>query len=135
ALNASTSDFIVANSLATVSTAGGGITLSANQQPAPTSGLPFIGINVNNATVQSATGAITLGGAGGTTGIDNFGVEIHAGGKVQETGGPAALISITGSANDGTSAAIAFVNGAVSTSGTVTLTANGGSITEGAANA
>src|SRR5262249_52712132 len=42
--------------------------------------------------------------------------------------------SITGSARDGTSAPITFVNGAVSTVGDVSLTANGGSITEGAPN-
>jgi hypothetical protein len=131
ALGASTSAFIVANSGAAVTTASGGITLSANQQT-PHTGGTFVGININGATVQSATGAITLAGAGGTTGINNYGVEIQAGGKVQETGGPGALISVTGSADDSSSAAVMFAtNGAVSTLGFVKITANGGSISEG----
>ncbi|HEX4797023.1 MAG TPA: hypothetical protein VH370_24745, partial [Humisphaera sp.] len=131
ALSASTSDFIVANPLSSISTNSGGITLSANQQLTPTSGA-FIGININNATVQSTTGGAVLKGTGGNTGSNNFGVEIHAGGQVKATGAPTADISITGSANDGTSAAIAFASGKVSTLGYATLTANGGSITESA---
>ena len=82
----------------------------------PTSGT-FIGININNATVQSTTGAVTLTGTGGNTGSNNYGVEIQAGGKVQATGASPALVSITGSADDGASAAIAFANGNVSTIG------------------
>jgi hypothetical protein len=133
ALSASTSDFIVANSGSTITTDSGGITLSANQQKTPTSG-NFIGININSATVQSATGAITLAGTGGNTKSNNYGVEIQAGGTVKETGAPAALLSVTGSAEDGTSAAITFNNGAISTAGDVTLTGNSGSITEAAPN-
>jgi len=131
ALSASTSDLIVANSGSSITTVSGGITLSANQQTSSTGG-NFIGINVNNATVQSATGVITLQGTGGNSGTNNYGVEIQAGAKVQVTGAPAPLLSITGSANDGTSAAIMFDDGDVSTLGDVSLTANGGSITEGA---
>ena len=123
ALNASTSDFIVANSGSSITTDSGGITLSANQQVTPTSG-NFIGINVNNATVESTTGAVTLTGKGGNTGSNNYGVEIQAGGKVQATGASPALLSITGSADDGTSAGIMFNNGAVSSAGDVSLTAN-----------
>ena len=59
-------------------------------------------------------------------------MEIQAGGKVQATGGPAALISITGAPGAGTSAGITFNNGNVSTPGFVDLTANGGSIAEAA---
>jgi hypothetical protein len=129
ALSASTSDFIVANPGASVTANSGGITLSANQQSTPTSG-SFVGININNATVQSATGGVVLNGTGGTAGSNNFGVEIQAGGKVQATGGPTADISITGTANG--AAAIAFVNGQISSLGFVTLTANGGGITEAA---
>ncbi len=132
ALSASTSDLIVTNSGSSITTVSGGITLSANQQT-PSTGGNFIGINVNNATVQSATGVITLQGAGGNSGSNSYGVEIQAGAKVQVTGAPAPLLSITGSANDGISAAIMFAtNGNVSTLGDVSLTANGGSITEGA---
>ncbi len=131
-LSASTSDFIVANPGSSITTASGSITLSANQQATPRSG-NFIGINVNNATIQSAAGAISLAGKGGDTGINNFGVEIQAGGKVSETGATPALVSITGSANDATSAAIAFNNGAVTTIGSATFTANDGSITHVAA--
>ena len=130
--SASTSDFIVANSGSSITTGSGGITLSANQQMSSTGG-NFIGINVNNATVESTTGAVTLTGKGGNTGSNNYGVEIQAGGKVQATGASPALLSITGSADDGTSAGIMFNNGTVSTAGDVTLTANGGSITEAGA--
>ena len=105
ALSASTSDFIVANSGSSITTDSGGITLSANQQVTPTSGT-FIGIDINNATVQSTTGAVTLTGTGGNTGSNNYGVEIQGGGKVQATGTSPALLSITGSAGDSTSAGI-----------------------------
>ena len=132
ALSASTSDFIVANSGASITTVSGGITLSANQQTSSTGG-NFIGINVNNATVQSATGPITLSGTGGNGGSKNYGVEIQAGGEVQTTGAAPALL-INGTTNDGTSAAIMFDNGNVSTLGDVILTGNGkgGSISEAA---
>ncbi|MDB5332089.1 MAG: C-terminal target protein, partial [Phycisphaerales bacterium] len=93
-LSASTSDFIVANPGASVTTNSGGITLSANQQITPTSGT-FIGIDINNATVQSATGGVVLKGTGGNSGSTDYGVEIQGGGKVQATGGPTADLSIT----------------------------------------
>lgn len=128
ALSASTSDFIVANPGASVTTVSGGITLSANQQVTPRSG-NFIGININNATVQSATGGLVLMGTGGNSGSTDYGVEIQGGGKVQATGGPTADLSITGTAKGG-GAAIAFANGQISSLGFVTLTANGGGITE-----
>ena len=131
ALSAATTASIVANPNSSITTASGGITLSANQQATPRTG-PFVGIDVNGATVQSAAGAVSLAGRGGTTGTNNVGVAIRAGGKVQETGAAPALISITGSANDGASAAIALDGGAVSTVGSVTLTANGGTITQAA---
>jgi hypothetical protein len=133
ALVASTSDFIVANPGSSITTVSGGISLSANQQTSSTGG-NFIGINVNNATVQSATGVITLQGMGGNTASPNpsYGVEIQAGAKVQVTGGPAPLLSITGSANDGKSAAVMFESDIVSTLGDLSLAANNGSITEGA---
>ncbi len=134
ALSASTSDLIVANPGSSITTDSGGITLSANQQTTPTSG-SFVGINVNDATIQSTTGPITLEGTGGNTGSTSYGVEIQGGGEDAGDEGPGpALLSITGSANDGTSAAIAFADGAVSSAGNVTLTANGGNITELAAN-
>lgn len=134
ALSASTSGFVVANSGASITTVSGGITLSANQQVTPIGGT-FVGININNATVQSATGAITLQGKGGNAGSSNYGVEIQAAGKVQATGLSPALLSITGSTNDGASPAITFNNGAVSSTGNVSLTGANGSITEAATNA
>jgi hypothetical protein len=84
ALDAATNGFIVANPGSSVTTVSGGITLSANQQMPSASGT-FVGINVNDAMVQSATGPITLEGTGGNSGSDDFGVEIQAGAEVQMT--------------------------------------------------
>ena len=86
----------------TVSTAGGNLTLSANQQTTVTTG-NFVGINVNAATVQSATGKVLLQGAGGNnSGGDQYGVEIQGGGKVQTTGGTGTVtLQGTGGASSG----------------------------------
>ncbi|HVX64613.1 MAG TPA: hypothetical protein VHC19_28590, partial [Pirellulales bacterium] len=132
-LDATVSTSIVLNSGADVSTSSGDITLKANQQATPTSG-NFVGINVNNATLATATGAITLAGKGGNSGSGNYGVEIQAGGQVQATGFSPALVSITGAPGDGASAGILFANGAVASTGDVTLSGAGGSITESQTN-
>lgn len=63
-LSASTTLNIVASSGARISTTAGNLTLSANQQATPTGG-NFVGINVNDATIQSATGSVLLEGTGG----------------------------------------------------------------------
>lgn len=133
-LNATVSTSIVVNSGANVSTTSGDITLNANQQATPTSG-NFAGININNATIASTTGAITLKGKGGNSGSNNYGVDIQGGGNVQATGVLPALLSITGAPGDGASAAILFANGNVSSTGDVSLTGAGGSITQGQASA
>src|SRR5439155_22735833 len=76
----------------------GSITLSANQQSPATTG-DFVGIDVNNATIEAiGTGAITLSGRGGTGGAGpQYGVYVHG------TGGPIILsnsgaVTVTGTA-------------------------------------
>ncbi len=132
-LDATVSTSIVLNSGANASTSSGDIKLNANQQATPTSG-NFVGININNAVLATATGAITLAGKGGNSGSGNYGVEIQAGGQLQATGVSPALVSITGAPGDGASAGILFANGAVSSTGDVTLSGAGGSITESQTN-
>ncbi|MCO6459575.1 MAG: VCBS repeat-containing protein, partial [Pirellulaceae bacterium] len=80
-------------------TADGAITLHANQQPTPTAG-NFIGINVSNASIGSASGAITLAGRGGNDAAgDQFGVRIQSGGGVGS--GTSGTVSVTGTGGAG----------------------------------
>ncbi len=88
---------IKVNSGASIKTAGGDLTLKANT--AGTTGGQFIGIFVNGATVESATGSVLLDGTGGDSGVDNHGVEIGNGGIVQTTGG-SGTVTIDGAGGD-----------------------------------
>jgi hypothetical protein len=77
-----------------ITTVNGDLTLSANQQPTPTSG-GFTGVAVNGGTVQSTgTGNVTITGRGGTSGGSQFGVWVTAGGTIQ--GGTAGAVHVTG---------------------------------------
>jgi hypothetical protein len=95
--SASTSRNIVVNSGASLTTANGNLTLSANQQLTPTTG-NFVGINVNGGLVQ-ATGAgnVSVKGKGGnSTSNNNFGVQVNAAGAQITANGGAVLVEGTG---------------------------------------
>src|SRR5262249_60370753 len=78
----STGRNIVVNSGTGWTSTAGNLSFSANQQATPTSG-NFIGIDVNNATIGSSLGAITLQGRGGNdAGGSQFGVYLHGGAVV-----------------------------------------------------
>src|SRR5262249_43935904 len=110
----------------------GGITLSANQQTPATSG-NFNGIEINNATVTSATGAILLQGKGGDTGNNNYGVVLEGGTVVSSTGtgAGAATITLVGSSGGGTSASLGVLISDANTKitsvdGAIQITGTGG---------
>ena len=76
---------IVVSSGASLAVEDGDLTLSANQQGAPTSGT-FVGIEINGSLVTtSGSGAITLLGRGGDSGNSNRGVFLTNGGTVSST--------------------------------------------------
>jgi hypothetical protein len=88
---------IVLNPGASVMTNGGPLTLKANE--AGTMGGNFVGIDVNGATLNAGTGAMTLLGKGGTTGDENYGVALWTGAQLLTTSG---VIDITGTGGSGT---------------------------------
>ncbi|HUY90682.1 MAG TPA: DUF4214 domain-containing protein [Pirellulales bacterium] len=97
-LDANVDSSIAVNSGASLSTTSGNITLQANQGVTPTSG-NFVGIDVDHATITSASGAIVLKGKGGDTGSDNDGVLVQGAAQVLSTG--AGSLSIAGAAGAG----------------------------------
>ncbi len=115
-------------------TSGGGQTISANVSAADSGDVTltanaagtttgnFIGIDVVGATIQSATGSVTLQGTGGTdSGGEQFGVQIQGGGSVQTTGGSGAvMVQGTGGASSGGD------NVGVSVAGTGSIITSGG---------
>ncbi len=108
----------------TLSTVDGDLTLSANQQAAPTSGT-FIGIDLFGGTVTATgTGSVTLRGRGGDTGDFNVGVRI-----VGDVSGRSTTVVGTGGLSSGVANyGIDHQNGKTitSTGGTVTVTGIGG---------
>ncbi|NLF73821.1 MAG: hypothetical protein GX575_32830, partial [Candidatus Anammoximicrobium sp.] len=115
---------IVLASGASLTALDGNIDLSANQQATPTTGGPFTGISLSGATV-SATGAgnLSLAGRGGTSGSDNYGVQLAAGAVV--AGGLTGSVTVegTGGASTGNSN-----RGVVVTDSGSTITSNGGAV-------
>lgn len=96
-------------------TVDGGITLEANQQGTPTSG-GFVGVDVSNGLVRSTgTGVVSVLGKGGSTGNDQIGVRVHAGGDI--IGGTSGTLTVIGAggASTGTGNAGVNVNGSGST--------------------
>jgi Domain of unknown function DUF11/Domain of unknown function (DUF4214) len=117
---------------ASITTSAGAITLSANQQATPTSGT-FDGIEINHATITSATGAILLQGKGGDTGSNNHGIVLEGGTVVSSTGtgAGAATITLVGSSGGGTSANLGMLISDANTQvtsidGAIQLTGTGG---------
>jgi len=99
AITANTTKNIVLNSGSSLTTVNGGITLTANL--AGTTSGNFVGIDVNNATVQVAgAGLLSLNGTGGiSSGLSNYGVHVRAGGQVI---GGSGEVTITGTGGAGT---------------------------------
>ena len=84
-----------------LTTGTGDITLTSNQDATATSG-DFVGIEVNNATISSTSGRITLIGRGGTgTGGLQAGVFVHGGGTVGAGTSGTVTIAGTGGASSG----------------------------------
>jgi hypothetical protein len=102
-----------------VKTAGGGITLRANT-PGTAPG-NFTGISVHGATIQSAgSGAISLQGQGGSSGANNVGIRVEAGGVVKAAGSGAVTLQGTGGNGTGGDAGVSLAG-----SGTRVVTAGG----------
>jgi filamentous hemagglutinin family protein len=74
------------------------IVLNANQGAATAGN--FTGIELNNATITSTNGDISLNGRGGDTGNNNSGVYLHSGSQITSTG--IARINVTGAGGAGT---------------------------------
>ena len=126
---------ITFNSGATLTTVDGNLTLSANAQGTPASG-SFVGINVNNATVQSTgLGAVSITGRGGDSNAA-YGVEVQAGGSIRATGTGTVSVTGTGGATSTYAGGTngfglgVYVTGSssiiTSASGNVTVTGTGG---------
>ena len=72
----------------------GGVTLSANQQAIPTSGI-FDGVAVSGATITTTgNGNVSVIGRGGDTGTDNLGVSLQNAGRI--TAGGSGTVTVTG---------------------------------------
>ncbi len=96
AVSLNVSHNIAMTSGSSITTVNGNITLIANQ--AATATADFIGIDLDNATVTSTNGAITLDGTGSGTLVNTPGVNLNNGAVIQSTGVGGAVrgISITG---------------------------------------
>jgi hypothetical protein len=132
-----TGSIVIGGAATTISTAGGNLTLSANQQAIPTGG-NFVGINVNDATIESATGSVLLQGTGGNDASGaQYGVEIQAAGNVQTTGngGTVTVVGAAG-ASPGNSNQGVLITGSgsavVTAGGNVSITGIGGTSSGGA---
>ncbi len=123
-LQASTAQAIFVNNGSDLISKNGNLTLQANQQTNPTSG-NFIGVTINNATVQTTgTGSIGLQGRGGNaaTGYE-FGVFVENGANIIGGSSPA-VVTISGT---GGPTASGFAYGvAVGSSGTTSLISSSG---------
>jgi hypothetical protein len=122
----STARNITLASGSSISTVGGDLTLNANQGATPTIG-NFRGIDLNNATIGSTSGAITLRGKGGDASAQ--GVYLHAGALVGVgTTGPVQVIGVAG--NSGGDDYGVWLNGTgtriMSGGGNVVVTGQGG---------
>lgn len=131
-LNASRS--VSMNSGSSIETDGGAITLKANM--ASTTPGTFRGVELEAASITSATGDIVLAGHGGDTGSDNYGVYLVNGTVVESTGEnktDAATVTIDGTGGDGSklNTGVALGGTLYSVAGDVAITGRGGNGTEG----
>jgi fibronectin type 3 domain-containing protein len=113
-----------------ITTVDGAVTLKANQQATPTTG-SFVGIDVNNAMVESTTGSITVQGRGGDHfGGSQFGVRVQDGGKIGNGTSGTVTVMGTGGASTGSDNYGVRVVGSGSTvtsgGGNVSVTGTGG---------
>jgi len=121
---------IALSSGSSISTVDGDLTLSANQQD-PATGGNFSGIEIDNATISSTSGAITLKGRGGDEPGQQFGVYIHSSAIVgAETTGAVTIIGKggnttgdEGNANQGVRVVNAMIG---SGGGDISVTGTGG---------
>ncbi|WP_254507965.1 hypothetical protein [Anatilimnocola floriformis] len=104
----------------TITTASGSLTLEANQQPIATTG-NFSGVQLNNAKLVSASGAVSVRGRGGSdvAGLQ-YGVRVLSGAEIGT--GTTGLVTVqgTGGASSGNS------NNGVQVSGVSSLITSGG---------
>ena len=110
---------------AAVRSSTGAITLSANQHPTYLYGR-FVGVDVAG-VVESATGAVTIFGQGGSGSENAIGVSIHGAAAAVRTTGSGA-VSITGTG--GTSSS----SGSSVGSGSVGVSVNGATVSSGGGN-
>ncbi|QEL20720.1 autotransporter-associated beta strand repeat-containing protein [Limnoglobus roseus] len=110
---------------ASVTTASGNLTLSANRQTTATAGT-FVGVDINGATVQSTgIGVVTVSGRGGTTGNSTPGVSVRANGVV--SGGSGAVGTVVDGVG-GTAASGSLNHGVYLVGANSKITSGGGSV-------
>lgn len=96
---------IFLNDGSSLTTVNGGITLSANQQPIPTTG-EFRGIDVVRATITTqGTGAVSLAGRGGDTNSGKIGILVSFTSRIESTSAAvnAGTITLNGTGGPSTS--------------------------------
>ncbi len=117
---------VLLNSSSSIETANGNLTVEANQQATPTSGL-FNAVDIFGTLQASGSGAVTVKGKGGITSSSNsFGIYVQTNGKIQ--GGTSGAVTVVGQGGGGgnncygvlvdQSAQITSSGGAVSVTGT-----------------
>ncbi len=96
---------IVLNVGSSITTVDGGITLSANQQPAATNG-DFGGIDLVSATITTqGTGSVSLTGRGGDTNSEKTGIAVFSNSRIDSTSTAidAGTITLSGTGGPSTS--------------------------------
>jgi hypothetical protein len=124
---------IVLNSLSSVATANGNLTIEANQQFTPTTG-DFDGIEIMADALLQVTGSgvMSVKGRGGNTGSINYGVFVHDGGEILGgTSGTLTVEGIGGPCSGSSNAGIAITQSTSrisSAGGNVVITGTGGGV-------
>ena len=125
----SASQGISLSSGSSITTQSGSLNLSANQGATPTTG-DFIGINVDNALVQSSGGPLTVRGKGGTSGVgQQFGVLVHNGGDIIGSSSLTTVTGVGGNNSSGTNIGVYVLDAGsniTSISGNVLVNGTGG---------
>ncbi len=114
---------------AAIATAGGSITIAANQQGTPSTG-NFAGIAISGDITTTGAGNISIQGKGGTTGNGNHGINLNSGKVITALGSGSVTVTGRGGATTGNTNYGVNISGAntkISASGgTVTVTGYGG---------
>jgi autotransporter-associated beta strand protein len=119
---------------ASLNTSNGEIVINANQQTVPASGA-FVGIEINNSTISSTTGAISLYGRGGDSSAD-FQAGVFLQGSSSVGTGTSGLVHVEGAGGDGIGGfnhGVQIVQSTITagTGGTVEVVGLGGTLANG----